>query len=344
MKLKYNLVVEFLYLMVRVCNDTLYDKHPIIQHYKKDPEVEALVSAVRKELSPFLRKDLEYFILNFTGSISIPLILSLERGYENPLDVIDAIEAMEASAWLQYYFELNDREERMADLSDDELKALIEDQIRPNWDIPNQDSVSVLELRAYQEESKAQIVRLYRDFYHKHFEALEPMLEEKLEGLVAMHQRVLDEKPEAFLEEILWMKKEAYSDVRQVEFTVTWIGELTHSVSMEDDWIVGIYGFGFLQRFDEDFIRRQTIKLFKVLSDERRLDILRMVGKKPCYATELAKELGLTKATVSYHMSLILEQGLVTLKLDQNRAYYRLNREGLNRQLMDVINDLAGDA
>ena len=85
------------------------------------------------------------------------------------------------------------------------------------------------------------------------------------------------------------------------------------------------------------------MKLFKVLSDERRLDILRLVGNKSRYATELAKELGLTKATVSYHMNLIIEQGLVTIRVEQNRVYYDLNVDRLSKQLTDVIKDLTGE-
>lgn len=343
LKLKHSLVVEYCYLLTRVCNETLFDEHPVIQHYQRNPDVLALVDRVREDMSPFLKKDADYFIKNFTGSISIPLFLSLEKGYETPLQAIEAIEAMTAEEWLQYYFYVNDREESIMELSDEEVKSVIEEYIVPTWDIPNRDPEMVLELREYADESKEQITQMYRRFYEKHFQVLEDLLISKLEPLVEQHQKILEEQREQFLEEILWMKEEEYSRAKSIQFVVTWIGELSHSVSMDGDQIAGIYGFGFLQRFDKEFIKKQTMKLFKVLSDERRLDILRLVGKKPRYATELANELGLTKATISYHMNLIIEQGLVSLRVDQNRVYYQLNAERLNKQFADVLKDLAGE-
>lgn len=343
MKLKHNLVVEYCYLITRVCNENFFDNHPVIQHYQRNEDVAAVVDRVRGEISPFLKKDMDYFIKNFTGSISIPLILSLENGYEAPEEMIDAIAAMTAEEWLQFYFTLNNQEESIMALTDAELQELVKEMIMPNWDIPNRDEEMIIELRKYAEESKEQIVQMYRHFYSKHFQPLEGYLLDKLNPVVKAHQKVMEEKPKEFLEEILWMKADEYSQVEDIQFIVTWIGELSHSVSIDEDRIAGIYGFGFLQRFDKEFMKRQTMKLFKVLSDERRLDILRLVGKKSRYATELAKELGLTKATVSYHMNLIIEQGLVTIRVEQNRVYYDLNVDRLGKQLTDVIKDLTGE-
>jgi DNA-binding transcriptional ArsR family regulator/ribosomal protein L31E len=343
LKLKSSLVIEYLYLLTRISNKDLFQNHPIIQHYRQDSELKETIEEIRKEISPFLKRDLDYFVLNFTGTVSIPLILSLEKGYDSPIEMIDAIEAMDAQAWLQYYFTLNDLKTVMTSCTDQELRAIIEEQIKPSWDLPNRDEEMVIELRKYAEESKGQIVQLYRNFYQKHFKKREAMLQNKLNQILEIHQRFLEDHPKEFMEEILWMKEEYYDQSEDIEFTVTWIGELSHSVSIDENKIMGVYGFGYLQRFDKEFIKLQTMKLFKVLSDERRLEILRMVGKKPRYATELAKELGLTKATVSYHMNLIIEQGLVTIRVEQNRVYYDLNTERLNKQLLDVIKDLAGE-
>jgi DNA-binding transcriptional ArsR family regulator len=343
LKLKHNLVVEYCYLLTRICNEEIFKNHPVIQHYRQDPDVRKVVDETRASISPLLKKDLEYFIRNFTGTITIPMVLTLEKGYLHPLEMIDAIEAMDPAEWLQYYFTLNDREENIFGYSDEDLRKIIEEQIQPKWDLPNRDHEIVLEFRKYVKESKEQIVQMYRRFYEQHFRQLEPMLMEKLKGIIEQHQTVLEEHPKEFMEEILWMKEEYYDQSENIEFTVTWIGELSHSVSVDKNKIMGIYGFGYLQRFDKAFIKMQTMKLFKVLSDERRLEILRMVGKKSRYATELAKELGLTKATVSYHMNLIIEQGLVTIRVEQNRVYYDLNTERLNKQLLDVIRDLTGE-
>lgn len=343
LKLKYNLVVEYLYLLTRICNKDLFQNHPVIQHYRQDPEVRKVVDEIRESISPLLKKDLDYFVQNFTGTMTIPLILSLENGYQTPGEMMDAIEEMDPNDWLQYYFTLNNQEEKIANCSDEELQFIIKEQIQPSWDLPNRDHEIVVEFRKYAKESKEQIVQMYRRFYKQHFQQLEPVLHEKLKVIIEQNQTVLEEHPQEFMEEIFWMKEEEYECIDDIQFIVTWIGELSHSVSIDENKIAGIYGFGYLQRFDKEFMKMQTMKLFKVLSDERRLEILRMVGKKPRYATELAKELGLTKATISYHMNLIIEQGLVTIRVEQNRVYYQLNMDRLGKQLADVVKDLTGE-
>lgn len=52
-------------------------------------------------------------------------------------------------------------------------------------------------------------------------------------------------------------------------------------------------------------------ELLKVISDRSKFEILRRISRASSYCQELAREMNLTTATISRHMSLLLDAGLV---------------------------------
>ena len=49
-------------------------------------------------------------------------------------------------------------------------------------------------------------------------------------------------------------------------------------------------------------LEAEAIKLFKCLSDKSRLQILKSLAKEDMYVERLAERLGLTPATISFHL------------------------------------------
>jgi DNA-binding transcriptional ArsR family regulator len=74
----------------------------------------------------------------------------------------------------------------------------------------------------------------------------------------------------------------------------------------------------------------------KLLSDKSKVDILDLTAKKPCYGKEIAKELNLTTATISYHVNALMRLGLLKTELISNRVYYCMNFEKLSEYLEDI--------
>ena len=65
--------------------------------------------------------------------------------------------------------------------------------------------------------------------------------------------------------------------------------------------------------------------IFKVLSDSQRRDILRMLKKGRMNAGEIAEQLGISAAALSYHLKLLKEADLVLEYRQKNFIYYELN-------------------
>ncbi len=80
------------------------------------------------------------------------------------------------------------------------------------------------------------------------------------------------------------------------------------------------------------------LETLKVLADESRLKILWLVNEREYNVGELAEQVELTEPTVSHHLAKLHGVGLVNLRMDGNRRYYRLNKGGLNRFKTVVAN------
>lgn len=65
--------------------------------------------------------------------------------------------------------------------------------------------------------------------------------------------------------------------------------------------------------------------IFKVLSDKQRRDILEMLKKGRMNAGEIAEQLGITPAALSYHLKLLKSADLIMEYKQKNFVYYEIN-------------------
>jgi ArsR family transcriptional regulator, arsenate/arsenite/antimonite-responsive transcriptional repressor len=79
-------------------------------------------------------------------------------------------------------------------------------------------------------------------------------------------------------------------------------------------------------------------RFFKALGHPMRLLILNLLKAKPRHGEELAAILKLNPATISHHLSLLSEAGLLKQEKDQYYQVYSLVEGVLNRTLSDVVN------
>lgn len=80
-----------------------------------------------------------------------------------------------------------------------------------------------------------------------------------------------------------------------------------------------------------------AIKILKLLADETRLSIIRILAKEDSYVELLASRLSLTDATVCYHLKKMEQAGIVSASRSQFYIIYSLNRSLLEKSLMDMV-------
>lgn len=82
-----------------------------------------------------------------------------------------------------------------------------------------------------------------------------------------------------------------------------------------------------------------AIKLFKCLADKSRLQIIKSLMKEDMYVERLAERLGLTPATISFHLKKLEDVQAVTSYKDQYYTMYSIRKEVFNANIMDLIKE-----
>lgn len=67
--------------------------------------------------------------------------------------------------------------------------------------------------------------------------------------------------------------------------------------------------------------------IFKALSDSTRLEILEMIKDKELCACNILKKFNITQPTLSYHMKILKDVGLINCTKNGSWMHYSLNEE-----------------
>lgn len=124
------------------------------------------------------------------------------------------------------------------------------------------------------------------------------------------------------------------------EMTVLLFEPFTLRGRIRDDgqsWLaVGAFLSHYASKRSRGLEKQEILSYGKVFSDSSKLDILRLLSRRSYINRELAEALGLSTATISHHMSVLTELGLVRTTIAANRILYDLNREKLTEVMGDM--------
>ncbi len=84
-------------------------------------------------------------------------------------------------------------------------------------------------------------------------------------------------------------------------------------------------------------------KLFKALGDKSRLRILKMLELRPMCVCEIRYILKLSQPTVSGHLKVLKEAGLVEDKKNGLWVTYRIKKDRLNNGVLNFLKNLDKD-
>lgn len=96
---------------------------------------------------------------------------------------------------------------------------------------------------------------------------------------------------------------------------------------------VGIMFKEYFQEQKDKLDIDKHLSIYKVLSDRTRFEIIKMIVEQESYGQEIAKKLGITTATVSYHMDYLMGASLIITKRKSRRLYYSINKEQINNSI-----------
>lgn len=91
-------------------------------------------------------------------------------------------------------------------------------------------------------------------------------------------------------------------------------------------------------------LEADAIQLFKCLADRSRLQILKSLMREDMYVERLAERLGLTSATISFHLKKLEDAGAVYSYKEQYYTMYGICREVFMTNILDIISEESDEA
>ena len=91
---------------------------------------------------------------------------------------------------------------------------------------------------------------------------------------------------------------------------------------------------------------RDLVKVFKALSDETRIRLLKLVQQRELCVCELMQALNMTQSRVSRNLGILKDAGLVKDRRDGLWVHYSLNEESFNvyaEPVLELLKDWAND-
>jgi len=85
---------------------------------------------------------------------------------------------------------------------------------------------------------------------------------------------------------------------------------------------------------------KELSEIFKILSNEKRLEILDLLSCGELCACELQKKFNVTQPTLSYDMKLLKNASLITERIEGRSHYYKINQEYFE-QIQSVFKKLS---
>ncbi len=82
--------------------------------------------------------------------------------------------------------------------------------------------------------------------------------------------------------------------------------------------------------------------IFKIISNENRLKILSILSSNEVCACVLLENLSINQSTLSHHMKMLVDGGLVSARKHQQWMYYKVNNEfcfDLISQFKDLLQE-----
>lgn len=86
----------------------------------------------------------------------------------------------------------------------------------------------------------------------------------------------------------------------------------------------------------------EKAEIFKALSDANRLQILDMLSCGEMCACKILEKFNITQPTLSHHMKVLIESGLVESRKEVNWVHYKLREDNLE-ELVEFLQFISQD-
>lgn len=326
-------VLEFANTFHTYCNleDTI-DKFNCV-NFEVDKDVSYILDRISEDLSLFVKNEISSLAeLNVINFIAIAYISDyseintvgdfFEVFDREPLE--KCFDYMGGAFLLNFFPDLNEGWGEVKN-SISKMKEYIED-------IDEIDKIlkeKILSLYKYPEETKMRVRYVLEQFYIKGYKQFEDMIIKKCYNESVRYKDLLENNIDNFIEiNIKGMDMKPLFN-RKINVHISYMQQLGYNLlfNIDKNILDGCVSIGCrnIEYFNNKNLMEDFDKFLKTIADPTRFKIITLIAKRGWYAQALAKEIGVTPATIHHHMENLTVLGIANAQKDDNKILYRLN-------------------
>ncbi len=334
MKIRYNPAVDLCCALLQYAH---WDEFAVnIPGYRVSSELEKWYRTAKSNLPGLLDNDIRYLVTNFLGLLFLPVETALQNEINSPAELIKTFKELPSAGLPERLFNSYKTDIDFNSVKDEPEKIINAIQKAGGTTRANEPEF-FLDFYHRPDVIRQRLVIIMEDFYSAAIAPYEKAVLDLMKKELSEEQLLFEQDPAAFYSEVFHIN---YSeDDAGQEIYISYYDE-TDIIQLDNPQAI-VYG-----RRRKDLVREFSLPLdqiYSLLADESRRTILRMLCRKPWFIRELADELDLTSATVSYHMSKLSNLNLVGYQRgERKRIYYSADRDEVSRMLKTVESDILG--
>ena len=232
------------------------------------------------------------------------------------------------------------------ELDDKQIDQLMDDkQALPQWlnDFPwiYRGKTAVFESLLYDTQKfKDDFTELLHEIHKIFFAKMEPKLKDKYDSSLKILRYSLSKNSTYDVIEKIMNRKIAPDDsVKEILFLPSYYISPHYVMAYNRYSRMFLYDMR-KENHDAGKNRQKLSAELKVLGDETRLEILRLLILQPTYGKLLSDRLHLTTATISHHLDLLKSAHLIVESREKNTKYFSANEKEIRRLITELNNYL----
>ncbi|WP_352420836.1 winged helix-turn-helix domain-containing protein [Proteiniborus sp.] len=290
---------------------------------------------VDENISPFLRNDIVFIVAKVPGVLDFCFELAVKKDLNGPQELIKSLKDIGSIKIIQTIFEnynLDMPFESENEIIKNALISLYNEEI----------SSLFMQIKNHPEEFKNKVIEAFKTFYELYYKPYEDKVYDIMDRRCIEHNKLFHEDPLYFLNTIgIGDYSKIVVEDKALRMFVSFYVDIGLFHYIIDDVFILFFGHTIEHRFENKLNQEKCKALFKALSDEKRLEIIKITSKRPWYNKELADYFNLTTATLSYHLNLLLDLGILNFEPSfNNRYYYTTNKEHLKKLFEMAFNEI----
>ena len=339
-KIQFNLALEFICSMLRYEKNDQVSKKISAYRLQNSEEIQSWVLDVDQKMSPFLKADIDLLFIRFLPNFEVAAKTIIDHNIQRPAEFLSFFNAMSAEEYRNLCFSgsslmQSDLNFHM-DSSDEEIfKAA-------SFAMDKSCAKILLLLKKDPLSIKKKTYETLLSFYKSFFREYEEVFYHHGMSLCEEHNRQFSNNADEFYQLFEFVDfKPAIDHNKELLFYISYTYQLICTYFVNADYEVLVYGFALINRLNDKALEKKSREFIKILADDKRYEILKLLGERKWYSSELANHFSLTPATMSYHINKLIEIGIISFESgEQNRIFYKLNFDRIETLLSYAARDL----